>query len=147
MLARDSTETEPQINADERRLNVSSFDNIDAEAFRNHREFHQNLWKDVNHFGINQKPLAIIKDKSHVINLRSSAFICGLKFDNIRQLYIISKIGHLTLLFVNLTSAFICVQLRLINFEKIKMKSNLFVGGISKWTILYNSEKDGAAYG
>ena len=45
-------------------------------------------------------------DKSHAINLRSSAFICGLKFDNIKQLYIISK-----------------------------------------WTILYNSEKDGVAFG
>jgi len=75
-------------------------------------------------------------DKSHAINPRSScrnlavldsqttrmpcgayvdtpsrgvtlgAFICGLKFDNIKQLYIISK-----------------------------------------WTILYNSEKDGVAFG
>ncbi|MCG2735206.1 MAG: hypothetical protein L6282_02305 [Candidatus Methanoperedenaceae archaeon] len=97
--------------------------------------------------GTKRKSLLLILDSSHAINLRSSAFICGSTFDNIRQPYIISKIWHLTLLFINLTSGLISVHLRLINFEKIKTKSNLFVNGIPKRTILYNSEKDGVAFG
>ncbi len=100
---------EPQINADERRLNVLFLDII-GMAFEKEREWVLNPWrmmgKDKNQSGIKRNPLAIIKDKFSATNLRLSAFICGLKFDNTRQQYIISK-----------------------------------------WTKLYNSEKDGAAHG
>ena len=83
---------------DERRLNAPSLDIQDAifeadkifdAAFEKNREWHLNLRRkkglDKNPFGIKRKPLAIINDKSRATNLRLSAFICGLKFDNTRQ--------------------------------------------------------------
>ncbi len=70
---------EPQINADERRLNALSLDIIKVE-FEKGREciLKRVMGKYNNHFGINRKLLAIINDKSRATNLRLSAFICGL---------------------------------------------------------------------
>src|SRR3990172_4448591 len=67
---------------DERRLNAPSLDIQDA-IFEADKIFDAALEK--NPFGIKRKPLAIINDKSRATNLRLSAFICGLKFDNTRQ--------------------------------------------------------------
>ncbi len=95
---------EPQINADERRLNVLFLDII-GMAFEKEREWVLNMRRvmgnDKNQSGIKRNPLAIINDKFSATNLRLSAFICGLKFDNTRQLHIISNVERLVLLFVN----------------------------------------------
>jgi len=93
---------EPQINADERRLNVLFLDII-MVVFEKGREWilKRVMGKDKDQSGIKRKPLTIINGKSHATNLRLSAFICGLKFDNTRQLYIISNLERLVQLFVN----------------------------------------------
>jgi len=95
MVVRESIEKEPQMNADERRLNALSLDNIDAAASEKDCECHLNLWRrigtDKNQSGIKQKPLILIMDKFSATNLRSSAFICGLKLYNTRQPNIILK--------------------------------------------------------
>ncbi|MBU4220761.1 MAG: hypothetical protein KKA10_03925 [Euryarchaeota archaeon] len=91
-------------DADERRLNVLFLDII-GMAFEKEREGVLNMrrvmGKDKNQYGIKRNPLALIKDKFSATNLRLSAFICGLKFDNTRQLYIISNVERRVLLFVN----------------------------------------------
>ncbi len=103
MLARESIETEPRINADERRLNALFLDIIKV-AFEKEHECVLNMWRIMgkykNQSGIRRNLLALINDKFSATNLRLSAFICGLKFDNTRQLYIISNLEHIAHLFV-----------------------------------------------
>ncbi|MBU4222739.1 MAG: hypothetical protein KKA10_14205 [Euryarchaeota archaeon] len=117
MLARESIETEPQINADERRLNALSFDNIDT-AFGKNREWLRNISKMMglyqNQSGKKLKPLAIINDKINATNLRLSAFICGLnKSQKTKQPDFILKLKNHRLLFSNNTYEFKNVHLRL----------------------------------
>ena len=53
--------------------------------------------------------------KSRAINLRLSAFICGLKFNKPRQPNFIKKLKNQLILFVNQTSVFFFVNLPLIH--------------------------------
>ncbi|MFZ3059846.1 MAG: hypothetical protein WA102_08925 [Candidatus Methanoperedens sp.] len=62
-----------------------------------------------------RKSLTFIIDKFNAINLRLSAFICGLKFNKPRQPNFIKKLKNQSLLFVNQTSVFFFVNLPLIN--------------------------------
>ncbi len=117
MIVRESIEMEPQINADERRLNALSLDNIDAAASEKDCKWHLNLLRkigtDKNQSGIKQKPLVLIMDKFSATNLRLSAFICGLKLYNTKQPKFIIKLENYRLLFTNHTSEFKDVHLLL----------------------------------
>ena len=94
---------EPQMNADERRLNALFLDIIEA-AFEKERECVLNLWrvggKDKNQSGIKRRLLTTKDDKSHATNLRLSAFICGLKnSQKTKQPDLTLKLENLRLLF------------------------------------------------
>jgi len=101
MVVRESIKKEPQINADERRLNASYQENIlvasekDCEKHLNTKEsaeYKENncstlrsLWlityAIIPFSGRNKKvlkTLTLLINKSSAINLRLSAFICGL---------------------------------------------------------------------
>jgi len=69
---------------------------------------------------LKQKSLLSVIDKSRAINLRLSAFICGLKFNKPRQPNFIKKLKNQLILFVKQASAFICFHLRLIKIISLQ---------------------------
>jgi len=126
LIAMFSDEKEPQINADERRLNASSFNiqdsifevnNIFSVPFGKNREWHRNMRRmigfDQNQSGIKRKPLAIMNDKINATNLCLSAFICGLKkSQKTKQPDFILELENHRILFSNNTPEFKKVHLR-----------------------------------
>ncbi len=85
---------EPQINANERRLVASYQENILAGSekdYENHQFLSGNEGIYKNQPKMKRKLLQFIIDKSDAINLRLSAFICGLiKSQKSRQTYFLT---------------------------------------------------------
>jgi len=136
MLAKESIENEPQINADERRLNASYQENIFATSEKDCETGNAGIYQTQS--GKIRKSLTLIINKSDEINLRLSAFICGLKksYHFSQSNYSIEK--YKSLFLFNLTSISFFVNLRLI--KNYKSFSIIIYE-------LFGSEKDGISIG